>query len=105
MNSIYLIDRTHLYTCSLGYAHVTITYVHMSTIFSLLQVSAIFLVLDNLLLDDNMESFEILEDMGAGQRLLDNVERYALYVAQVLQNDGGNFVANRTGENIGQSSY
>ena len=66
------------------------------------KVSAIFEVLDNLLDEDNMESFEILEDVGAGQRVLNNTERYALYVAQVLQDQGMNTVINRAGENIGQ---
>ena len=53
-------------------------------------------------MDGNAESFEILEQVGAAQRVLDNVERYALYVAQVLQEEGGDFVTNTTGENIGQ---
>ena len=65
---------------------------------------AIFEVLDNLLAEDNMESFEILEDVGAGQRVLNNTERYALYVAQVLQDQGMNTIINRAGENIGQYS-
>ena len=65
---------------------------------------AIFEVLDNLLDEDNMESFEILEDVGAGQRVLNNTERYALYVAQVLQYQGMNNVINKAGENIGQYS-
>ena len=65
-------------------------------------MNAIFEVLDNLLVDDNTESFEILEDVGAGQRVLNNTERYALYVAQVLENQGMDTVINITGENICQ---
>ena len=57
--------------------------------------------MDNLLIDDNLESFDILEEVGGS--LLENVERYALYVAQVLQDEGMDFVANRTGDNIGMS--
>ena len=64
----------------------------------------IFEVLDNLLLDGNEQSFQILEEAGAGQRVLNNVERYALYVARALQEQGGNDTSGRTGENIGEYS-
>ena len=67
------------------------------------QATVIFEVLDNLLIDENLDSFNLLEDVGGSQRLLDNVERYALYVAQVLQDEGMEFTADRTGENIGMS--
>ena len=65
------------------------------------QATAIFEVLDNLLVDGNMESFEELRDEAGSQRVLDNVERYALYVARVLQEEGENVIINQTGENIG----
>ena len=63
---------------------------------TLLQVTAIFEVLDNLLEVVNVESFDLLQD-GGSQRVLDNVERYGLYVARVLQQGS----KNRTGTNIG----
>ena len=65
------------------------------------QATAIFEVLDNLLIDGNMESFEELRDEAGSQRVLDNVERYALYVARVLQEEGENVIINQTGDNIG----
>ena len=66
-------------------------------------MTAIFEVLDNLLIEGNMQSFEVLEELGAGQRVLNNTERFALYVAQVLQSQGMvDTIINRTGENIGQ---
>ena len=66
-----------------------------------IQTVAVFEVLDNLLEDVNSPSFEKLEKTGGSERMLQNVERYALYVADVLQTGGGNFSRNQIGENIG----
>ena len=52
-------------------------------------------------MEGNLESFNILENVGGSQRVLNNVERYALYVSQALQNEGGDIVKNQAGENIG----
>ena len=68
---------------------------------ALLQSVAIFDVLDNLLEDVNRQSFVMLEETGGSERVLLNVERYALYVADVLQAGGETLSRNRTGDNIG----
>ena len=60
-------------------------------------------MLDNLLEDVNIQSFDQLEEVAGSQRVLDNVERYALYVANVLQVGGEPLTtANSTGDNIGK---
>ena len=54
-------------------------------------------------MDVNLPSFEVLQEAGAGsERVLDNVERYALYVARVLQEGNmPDLTINQTGDNIG----
>ena len=54
-------------------------------------------------MDVNLQSFEVLQKAGAGsERVLDNVERYALYVARVLQEGNTpDLTINQTGDNIG----
>ena len=55
-----------------------------------LQTEVIFGVLDNILKESNRESFLILQERGVGSEgVLNQVERYGLYVAQVLEIDGG----------------
>ena len=74
----------------------------MFVLFSL-QTVVLFEVLDNLLVDVNKESFKLLHDNNGGsEQVLDNVERYALYVAHSTAG-GVEYTVNKTnllGENI-----
>ena len=85
-----LLYNVRVYSCLYGMG------LYIYEFCTLLQVTAIFEVLDNLLEVVNVESFDLLQD-GGSQRVLDNVERYGLYVARVLQQGS----KNRTGTNIG----
>ena len=77
-------------------------YIQVCIAVPVLQVRPIFDVLDNLLEDVNIQSFDQLEEVAGSQRVLDNVERYALYVANVLQAGGEPLTtANCIGDNIG----
>ena len=58
-------------------------------------------MLDNLLVDVNKESFRLLQDNNGGsEQVLDNAERYALYVAHSTA--GGVNKTNLLGENISE---
>ena len=58
-----------------------------------------FELLDNVLADNNRGSYATLQESGGvgSEGVLDNVERYALYLAQVM----GSGQSNMTGINIG----
>ena len=70
-----------------------------------LQTVVLFEVLDNLIVDVNKESFRLLQDSdGGSEDVLDNVERYALYVAHSIPS-GKESIMNKTnllGENISE---
>lgn len=69
-----------------------------------LQTTVIFDVLDNVLKENNRESFSILQEDGVGSEgVLDNVQRYGLYVARVLGMQDGPMQRTSFGENIGRS--
>ena len=71
----------------------------------LLQTVVLFDVMDNLLVDVNKKSFRLLQvNNGGSEQILDNVERYALYVAQSTAGEVESTV-NRTnllGKNISE---
>ena len=61
-----------------------------------------FELLDNVLADNNRGSYATLQESGGvgSEGVLDNVERYALYLAQVMERQGSG-QSNMTGINIG----
>ena len=73
-----------------------------------MQTAVIFEVLDNLLFDVNIVSFRILQESGGGsENVLDNVERYGLYVARQVPVEPkvmDIYARNLTGENLGMNN-
>ena len=73
----------------------------------MLQATAIFEVLDNMLSESNQASFNTLQEMGeeGSQVVLKNTEIFGLYTARVLDQQMGPVqTINITGENMGWSA-
>lgn len=69
--------------------------------YSFLQTTVIFDVLDNLLVDTNMESFSILQDNdGGSEHVLDIAERYAIYLTHTISSEVVS-LRNIAGDNLG----
>ena len=62
-----------------------------------------FELLDNVLADNNRGSYATLQESGraGSEGVLNNVERYALYLAQAMERRGSG-QSNMTGINIGE---